>query len=111
MAGYRFFFDAGSGTVLWHEPCPADGASFVDLDELPVSTEMRAELWGLVEEYDTWLNWDDPGGPGLWDEARCVKFNEAVRQTIARLRAELGPDRPIYDQHWELHEETDTRGS
>jgi hypothetical protein len=90
----RFFFDAGSGTVLWGDLGPAD---------LPVSDVLRAELDSLVEQYDESLNWDYPPDPGPWREARCVRFNADAREALARLRVELG--REIEDGFTELHED------
>ncbi|MDT7797632.1 MAG: hypothetical protein QOI78_1065 [Actinomycetota bacterium] len=40
----RFFFDAGSGTVLWADVGPAD------LEQLPLGAELRAELDSLVDQ-------------------------------------------------------------
>ena len=95
----RFFFDAGSGALLW--PGPAD------LEELPISAELRAELDRLAVEYDESLNWDYPPDPGPWREARCLRFNADVRAALARLRAELGPGWEIEDGFDELHEDPD----
>ncbi|RKR86486.1 hypothetical protein BDK92_0716 [Micromonospora pisi] len=109
MTSARFFFDAGSGTVLWAVD-PEDQKIWgyaVDLDELPISPHLRTELINLVEEYDTSLNWEYPPDPGPWREPRCQRFNEAVRETLGRLRAELGPSWQIQDGFTELHEDPD----
>ncbi|WP_410623806.1 hypothetical protein [Amycolatopsis sp. cmx-8-4] len=95
----RFFFDAGSGTVLWAGVGPAD------VDRLPISAGLRAELDSLVEQYDESLNWDYPPDPGPWREARCLRFNADVRAALARLRRELGED--VEDGFTELHEDPD----
>jgi len=101
----RFFFDAGSGTALW--AADADTRQVwgyaVELDELPISAPLRAELTSLVAEYDSSLNWDYPPDPGPWREPRCRRFNQAVRQSVGRLRAELGPSWVIDDEFRELH--------
>lgn len=103
----RFFFDAGSGTVLWSD-APQTWARFdypIDLDELPVSDALRDELTRLVAAYDTSLDWDYPPDPGPWSETQCVRFNEDVRSALARLRAELAPDWDIVDEYADLHQE------
>ncbi len=95
----RFFFDAGSGTVLWGGIGPAD------LDGLPISGALRASLDSLVEQYDESMNWDYPPDPGPWREARCARFNAEVRAALARLRTELGPEWGVEDGFTELHED------
>lgn len=92
----RFFFDAGSGAVLWGDVGPVDP---------PMSRALRASLDSLIEQYDESMNWDYPPDPGPWREARCVRFNADVRAALARLRAELG--REIEDGFTELHEDPD----
>jgi hypothetical protein len=93
----RFFFDAGSGMVLWADSGP------VDLAELPISASLRAELDGLVEQYDESLNWDYPPDPGPWREARCARFNADARAALGRLRAEL--EQEVEDRFSEVHED------
>jgi hypothetical protein len=95
----RFFFDPGSGAVLWADVGPAD------LDQLPISASLRAELDSLVEQYDESVNWDYPPDPGPWREARCARFNADVRTALARLRRELGT--AVEDGFRELHEDPD----
>jgi hypothetical protein len=101
----RFFFDAGSGTLLW--AAPADWAEWdypVDLDRLPVSPELRAELVELVDRYDTSLNWDYPPDPGPWSDEENQRFNADVRRVLPRLSSELGPAWTIVDEFTEVPE-------
>lgn len=109
MTSARFFFDAGSGTALWTvglEDQEIWGYP-VDLDELPISPDLRTELISLVAQYDTSLNWEAPADPGPWREPQCHRFNEAVRDALGRLRVELGPGWQIHDEFTELHEDPD----
>lgn len=101
----RFFFDAGSGTVLWSANDEArDRFDYpIELDRLPVSSGLRAELVRLVEEYDTSLDWDDPAGPSPWSAERCDRFTKAVRSARARLQVELREDWEIVDE-FDKHE-------
>jgi hypothetical protein len=85
--------------VLWGGLGPAD------LDELPISPSLRAELDDLAAQYDESMNWDYPPDPGPWREARCERFNADVRAALARLRAEPGPERVIQNEFTELHED------
>jgi hypothetical protein len=97
----RFFFDAGSGTVLWSANDEArDRFDYpIELDRLPVSDDLRAELVRLVEEYDTSLDWDYPPNPTPWSAEQCDRFNNAVRSARARLQVEL--------RDWEIVDEFD----
>ncbi|GAA5610173.1 hypothetical protein CP981_31090 [Streptomyces platensis] len=109
MPTARFFFDAGSGGVLW-AVTPEDKRTWgylVDLDRLPISPDLHDSLCRLIERYDTSLNWGYPPDPGPWREAECHNFNEAVRQALGRLRDELGPAWQIYDEFDALAEDPD----
>ncbi|MCT9094101.1 hypothetical protein N4G70_35430 [Streptomyces sp. ASQP_92] len=108
MPTVRFFFDAGSGAVLW--PAPEDQQAWgypLDLARLPISHDLRDRLSALIVRYDTSLNWDYPPNPGPWREAECLDFNAAVRQALGRLRTELGPVWHIHDEFHELCEDPD----
>ncbi|WKU49069.1 hypothetical protein Q3V23_36170 [Streptomyces sp. VNUA116] len=109
MPTARFFFDAGSGGVLW-AVTPEDKESWgypVELDRLPISHDLQDSLNRLIDCYDTSLNWDYPPNPGPWREAECHHFNEAVCQALGRLRAELSPAWQIHDEFIALHEDPD----
>ncbi|MGA8115345.1 MAG: hypothetical protein WCA46_16905 [Actinocatenispora sp.] len=105
----RFFFDAGSGGVLWTD---SDGdrqryGHPVEFTLLPVSQALRGGFGRLVEQYDRSLNWDYPPDPGPWREPECARFNQAVRRALRDLRDELGADWVIDDQFQDLHEDPD----
>jgi hypothetical protein len=109
MPKARFFFDAGSGMVLW-AATPEDRDVWgypIDLDRLPISQALHEDLDSLIAQYDTSLNWEYPPDPGPWREAECRTFNDAVRRTLGRLHAELGPTWQIHDEFDELHEDPD----
>lgn len=103
----RFFFDAGSGIVLW----AADDETRqqwdypLDLDDLPVSDELRAGLADLLDRNDVSFNWAEPSGPGPWREDDCRVFVEDARAWLDRARAELGPGWLIRDEMYEPHED------
>lgn len=84
MPTARFFFDAGSGAVLWAGTEDREAWGYpVDLERLPISHDLRHGLSRLMARYDTSLNRDYPPDPGPWREAECQDFNEAVRQRSA----------------------------
>ncbi|WP_206664056.1 hypothetical protein [Thermomonospora catenispora] len=109
MPSARFFFDAGSGGILWGAT-PEDSEEWgypIDLSLLPISQSLRAELEHLVAWYDTSLNRDYPPDPGPWGEEERARFDEAVRRALERLRAELGPSWEIRDEFEGPHEDPD----
>lgn len=105
----RFFFDAGSGGLLWADSDPARRrwGQPVDLLRLPISPALRDELMRLVGQYDSSLNWDYPPDPGPWRQAECERFNRAVRGALVSLRKELGPQWEIADEFEALREDPD----
>ena len=109
MPHARFFFDAGSGGVLWPTGLPDQQAWGypVRLDALPISPALRDDLVRIAEWYDASLNWDYPPDPGPWREPECHTFNAAVRRAVNQLRAELGAEWEIADDFDELHEDPD----
>ncbi|TDP97588.1 hypothetical protein [Labedaea rhizosphaerae] len=106
MPRARFFFDAGSGSVLWSDDDPArerfDYA--IELDALPLSDGLRAELNRLIHAYDDSVDWDYPPNPTPWSPQQCARFNGEVRAAMTRLRAELGPEWEVVDGFRELPE-------
>jgi hypothetical protein len=100
----EFFFDAGSGTVLWSANDETrDRFDYpIELDQLPISEELRGELVRLVEEYDTSLDWDYPPDPTPWSAQQCDRFTKAVRSALARLQVELREDWEIVDEFDEV---------
>lgn len=109
MPHARFFFDAGSGGVLWPTgPQDQQAVGYpVRLEALPISAALRDELAQLVEWYDASLNWGYPPDPGPWREPECLAFNTAVRRALDQMRAELGDRWVIADEFEEVHEDPD----
>ncbi|HYW13974.1 MAG TPA: hypothetical protein VE871_18565 [Longimicrobium sp.] len=61
-------------------------------DKLPLSDETRQRLEELSVWHDTALDWDDPGGPGMWPPEEYERFDRAAREMLERVRTELGPE-------------------
>ncbi|WP_246530909.1 hypothetical protein [Streptomyces bathyalis] len=105
----RFFFDPGSGGVLWIDDPQGQQAwgNPTNLNRLPISSALREELARLIAWFDTSLNWEYPPDPGPWREDECGRFNIAAHSALARLRGELGPRWQITDGFREVHEDPD----
>ena len=88
----RFFFDAGAGTCLW---AASDAARerygyAVDAVALPIAAELAERLAAITAEYDSSIDWQDPGSPGPWSEVQRVDFEVRSRDLLSELRAALG---------------------
>lgn len=68
-----------SGDV--HEPIPAD--------VFGLSWSLTRALFGWQGEYDGSIDWDDPGGPPLWDEAEAAAHDAQGEVLAVRLAREL----------------------
>ena len=97
----RFFFDYGSGVCFWS----ANDAAYARFDypiessKLSLSVATQEAIEHLIEHYDRSLNWNDPGGPGLWSREEWQAFDTRVRQLLPVIRQELGPEYEIIDEY------------
>jgi hypothetical protein len=95
----RFELDYRNDMLLWLDS-PDDQARWgqpADVTLLPISDNLRHELHALGAWYDTSLDFTDPQGPCPWTLDEHQRFAKAVRQTLQRLRAELGQTWDIID--------------
>ena len=85
-------FEWGGGT-LWADDEATrerfDVGAIEDLVGLPPDVSERLEA--LSVWHDTALDWDDPGGPSLWDPAEFARFAAAAGAMRADVEAALGP--------------------
>jgi hypothetical protein len=111
MYRLRFFFDWGGG-CLWAGDdttraafgCgPLDGEG----SELPLSPQTQSRCRELGAWHDTSLNSAYPPDPGPWRQPECDRFNEAVKQLLATVRAELGEQFEVINQQREAVEDPD----
>jgi hypothetical protein len=63
----------------------------VDHRNLPLSAETIQMLDALIAQYDTSLDWNDPGGGSIWNVEAVQNFSAAAQKGLAQLRAELTP--------------------
>lgn len=94
----KFLFDWGSGVCLWSANKNSEerfGDYPIPTNVLPVSQELRDELEHLIAWHDEALNWDNPGGPLLWDERKIQEFMAAAKDKYIMLCHELGEDYEI----------------
>lgn len=63
----------------------------IDPADLPIDKALSDDLTAWSERFDASLNWDDPGGPGLFSDADWAAFNADGERLVERLRTALGP--------------------
>jgi hypothetical protein len=97
----RFFFDAGSGVCLWAQDDAAKQrfGYAVELDDLDLPHDLRADLVQLIADYDATIDWNNPGaapdidtGPISFGYEPDAPFRGRVEPLLPRLRAALGPE-------------------
>ncbi len=94
MAVYqmRFRFDWGSGVCLWsaNDTARARYGYPVMTEDLPIGKALKDALEDLIERHDEALDWNDPGGDLLWDDAAVDAFLSETEALYHRLCEELG---------------------
>ncbi len=96
----RYFFDPGSGICLWasdEEARVAFGYP-VELDELPLPQELVTIGHGLIEWFDTSIDWGCPPNPSPWSPVDEANFRAASDDFYSRLVAALGPEFELMNQ-------------
>ncbi|MEU5838681.1 hypothetical protein ABZ820_34155 [Streptomyces diacarni] len=88
----RYFFEAGvPHTALWPDDLDSPYGSPCELELLPISRPLRAELAGLCEWYQSSIDWDYPPDPSPWSAEERARFVRRADAALASLREEL-PD-------------------
>lgn len=110
----RFFFDYGSGGCLW---CDND-AAYEKYDAGTLDAEMYDSMGKISEEaqiklphsirqkvleldklYSESLDWNDPGGPSMWNKEGWDDFHKMTRALHREIEEYLGDDfEVIYKQ-------------
>ena len=99
MARYalKFMFDWGSGTCLWstNDVAREKYGYPVDIEQLPISSELAKSLIELVDKHDEALDWDCPNNDLLWNEEQVKLFLQNARRYYERLCEEIGEEYSI----------------
>lgn len=75
---------------LWHA-C-GEEVGDIDLNDLPISTSLKNQLWSWADVYDRTLNWDDPATSGFKNADEVEAFTADGIKLADQLRVELGAD-------------------
>ena len=71
------------------------GVSFVDIDKLLLSEELKAFLRETGSLYDCSINWEYPPDPKDWPPEMAAEFDHRAHEAYHRICAELGEDYEI----------------
>lgn len=75
MERLRYFFEAGVvGTALWPDDVESPYGYPAELELLPISAALAAEVDELSEWFQSVIDWDDPGGPSPWSQDEEDRF-------------------------------------
>jgi hypothetical protein len=93
MYSIKLMFEWGGG-CLWYDNDEAREEFDVgDIEnKLPLSDEIRSKLLELSSWHDNALDWDNPGGQGLWSDDEEKRFSIATNYLLEKIRKELGPE-------------------
>jgi hypothetical protein len=98
---FRYFFDYGSGVCLWsaNETTSRRFNYPVKITQLPVSDKLEKLTEQLIAQYDTSLDWTDPGGKSLWNERQWQQFDRAANELFELIQEELTNDFTIINEY------------
>ncbi|MFE2288672.1 hypothetical protein ACFXDJ_31460 [Streptomyces sp. NPDC059443] len=99
----RFFFEVGAHTPLWPGP-PGDPELDspygypCELERLPISSDIQAELARLADWYYSSLDWEYPPNPSPWPKEQQELFTRQADAALEILRRELGDAWTVEDR-------------
>ena len=96
----RFFFDFGSGTVLWAgDDRTRDGLGYaIRPCSLPVDENLHRRAEFLAAWWDTFLDWSSPPEMSVYWQSERNRFDDACDDFLVQLRAQLGEGTIVLDQ-------------
>ncbi|WP_409057106.1 hypothetical protein [Streptomyces sp. SYP-A7185] len=98
MIHLRFFFEAGVDTPLWPQDMDSPYGYPCELDRLPISPPLRAELARLAETYQSSIDWEYPPNPSPWSAEEHQRFTRQAHAALDGLRRELGHGWVVHDE-------------
>ncbi|MGW2251490.1 hypothetical protein ACWCXH_14965 [Kitasatospora sp. NPDC001660] len=80
------------GTMLWPFDLKSPYGYPAELERLPISAGLVAELEELTRLFQRSIDWANPAGPAPWSVMERVDFETRARAALEALRRELGPE-------------------
>lgn len=88
----KYMFDWGSGTCLWavNQDAKNKFGYSVEIRDLPISSELKQQVFYLIEWHDKALDWENPSNGLLWNEKEIERFKIEAKELYHSLCDELG---------------------
>ncbi len=89
----RLMFEWGGGALWGGDDAARARFDVGPLDDgLDLPEALRARVDALSARHDTALDWNAPGGPGLWTARQTAAFDADAEALRRDLSAALGPE-------------------
>ncbi|MBD3405836.1 MAG: hypothetical protein GF411_06870 [Candidatus Lokiarchaeota archaeon] len=85
----RLMAEYKSTGIFVESPRPLIGE--ISHDHLNISPELSEAIFRWIDEFDSWLNWDDPMNSPSVPEKEINRFNKQGEELMKQLQKELGP--------------------
>ena len=101
----KFMFDYGANyNCLWtvnEAAMERFGTGSLDINCFPLSSDTKAKIGKLCEEFQTILNWDEPQSGLIWSKEQKEKFRIKAFAVYNQVVAELGDEFEV--ENWIDH--------
>lgn len=68
----------------------------INIDDLPLSPQIKERVEAMIRWHDTALDWDNPGGDSPWTDEESERFEKAATELYEDLKKELGDKYEIW---------------
>ena len=93
MCIVKFMFDYGADSCIWavnHYAVNQLGEGIIPLNKMAVSDALKRTIEDLCEEYDSFLNWENPTAGTTWTVQHIESFRTRALDAYRALVNELG---------------------
>ena len=89
----KFMFDYGNDT-----PCLWDIVP-VRPETLPLTEETKQKMLNMQREFNTCIDWNNPGGPSPWSDEQTKNFYKRAQLLYNRIVEELGEEYNVLNKY------------
>lgn len=91
----KFMFDYGNDTSCLWDVTPVRPAT------LPLSEGVKQEMLEMQREFNTCIDWSNPGGPSPWSDEQTKDFYRRAKLLYNKIAKELGEEYNVINQYKE----------